>query len=526
MCRPGHAELHSEAHTRFMIPGKVYTHDELLRCAWRRRWAIVVPVVIAVAATGVLLVTLPDRYRAETLLQVVPQRVPSSYVKATVSSSIDDRLHALTQQILSRSKLERIIADFRLYPADRTRLPLEDVIENMRRDIVVQGIKSDSFRVAYVSDTPTLAKQVTDRLTALFINENLLERAGVAESTEQFIGTQLAQARERLVEHEQKLEAYRRQHVGELPSQVSGNIQSLQSLQLQAQALAESIARDTDRVAVLEKQARESADLPVGVAASGDSGADSATSGTLRQQLDAARAALQALSLRLKPTHPDVARQQRVVAGLEARLERAASEAPLGASATAVAVTLKAASELDAVRRRVLDKEQQQQRIRQEIGRYQARLDAAPTRESELTELTRDYDTLRALYTSLLVKSEDSKAAVSLEAGQVGEQFRVLDPARLPQRPFSPDRPMLAAVGLLAGLAAGLGLAALLEFRDGSLRTEGDVHLALGVRVVAAIPVMQTSAHARRHLRRALAVGTAGVVLVGGLSVMAWTLLR
>jgi len=507
-----------------MIPGKAYSHDELLRCGWRRRWYIAVPFVLAAAATVVALVVLPDKYRAETLLQVVPQRVPASYARGTATAPIDGRLYALTQQILSRAKLELIIVDFKLYADERTRMPLEDVIEGMRKDITVQSVKGDSFRVAYVSDTPQMAKRVTDRLTALFIDENLRERAGIAESTEQFIGAQLVAARERLVEHERKLEAYRRLHVGELPSQVSGNIQSLQSLQVQLQTLTESLNRDIDARAAIERQLAEAPAASVETIREPDAAGASA-GGTPRQQLEAARAALQAMALRLKPTHPDIVRLRRQVAEFEQRVDLAAAQTPLGASGALVAASQRTAAERDTLSRRIVGKERQVQELRLEMNRYQARLDAAPTRESELIELTRDYDTLRTLYTNLLVKSEESRVAVKLEEGQVGEQFRVLSAARLPWRPFSPDRPTLAGVGLLAGLAAGLGLAALLEYRDNSMRTDEDVLKALGVRVVAAIPVMNSDAQRRRLRWRSLGFAATGTVLMIGASALAWNLL-
>jgi hypothetical protein len=147
------------------------------------------------------------------------------------------------------------------------------------------------------------------------------------------------------------------------------------------------------------------------------------------------------------------------------------------------------------------------------MATYQARAAAAPERESELTELMRDYDTLQKLYTELLSKSEDSKMAANLESRQIGEQFRILDPARVPQRPFSPNRPRLDAVGALLGFALGLALAVVLEYRDTSLKTDDDVLTALTMPVLAMIPMMMTRADVRRRHRLRLAAGFAAVVL-------------
>ena len=145
--------------------------------------------------------------------------------------------------------------------------------------------------------------------------------------------------------------------------------------------------------------------------------------------------------------------------------------------------------------RQIARKQQEEARLRTEVTSYQARVEATPARESELIALTRDYETLQNIYTSLLSKREDSAVAANLEKRQIGEQFRVLDPARVPQTPFSPNRVQLNLMGLLAGLGLGLGLAGLLEFRDATLKSEDDVRRCLSLPVLAAIPVLAEGHH-------------------------------
>ena len=138
---------------------------------------------------------------------------------------------------------------------------------------------------------------------------------------------------------------------------------------------------------------------------------------------------------------------------------------------------------------------------------YQARIEAAPVREGELTALTRDYETLQQTYRNLLQKKEESQISANLEKRQIGEQFRILDPARSPEKPVSPDRPRLYVIALFAALAIGLGLAAVAEYFDRSLRTEADVRAALNLLVLATVPYMRDTAASARRLRRRLAIG-------------------
>jgi uncharacterized protein involved in exopolysaccharide biosynthesis len=148
---------------------------------------------------------------------------------------------------------------------------------------------------------------------------------------------------------------------------------------------------------------------------------------------------------------------------------------------------------------------------------------AAPTRESELVELTRDYDTLQKAYASLLAKQQDSKVAANLERRQIGEQFKVLDPARMAEKPYSPNRPLIDGFGALAGLAFGIGLVALMEYRDTTLKSDADVARVLALPVLASVPVMVTHAERRSRRRRRLMLSFATVVVfAAATAVLVW----
>ena len=236
-----------------MIPGKKYTPEDFLDIAKRRAWVILVPFVLIAAGAAIDSRLTPDLYRSETVILVVPQRIPESYVRATVTSRIEDRLQSIGQQILSRTRLERIITDFNLYTAARKATVMENVVEMMRKDITVETVKGDAFKVSYVSGDPRAAMEVTNRLASLFIEENRHDREVLADGTNQFLESQLEDARRRLSEHEKKVEEYRMRYSGELPTQVQSNLQVIQNTQLQVQALVESIDRDRDRRLVLER---------------------------------------------------------------------------------------------------------------------------------------------------------------------------------------------------------------------------------------------------------------------------------
>jgi polysaccharide chain length determinant protein (PEP-CTERM system associated) len=495
-----------------MLPGKRYTPEALLRILWRRKWVLVLPLVLIATVTAVVAHRLPNRYRSETLVLIVPQQIPESYVQPTVSARLEDRLASLNQQILNRTRLEQIIREFNLYAGERRTAIMEDVVDRMRtRDIAVQttgsadrrGRSAPTFRISYTGADPRTAMRVTERLASLFIEESLRDRATLAEGTNQFLDAQLVDARNRLVEQEKRLEAYREKHAGELPSQLNSNLQAMQSLQMQQQALGQSIGQDRDRQLMLDRLVAEAEAMAAAPpAGAGSNGPADETSLTAAQRLEIRRAELRDFELRMKPGHPDLERAKRTVAELEQQVDAEALQQPLspGGDRGRPVVTATSRPELqrqarisemvaerDALPRRIAQKEQDLTRMREMLGAYQSRIAAVPARETELVELTRDYETLRVSYTNLLAKSENARMSANLERRQIGEQFRVLEPARLPERPISPNRMQINTMGAFGGLVVGMGLVLLLEYRDRSMRTEADVRAALGLPVLAVI---------------------------------------
>ncbi len=231
----------------------------------QRRWIILIPFALGVAAAPLLARYAPERYRSEALLLVIPQQVPNDYVTPTMTQPIEERLPAITDQILSRSRLEQIIQQMDLYQAERSREVMEDVVQRMRLDVTTSAVRRDvnSFRVSYVSDDAEKARKVTERLASLYIEQNLKDRENQADSTSQFLATQLEEAKTRLIEQEKKLEEYRKSHAGQLPSQLQGNLQAMQTASLHLQSLNESTNRAQERRLLIERQIADTKAVPV-----------------------------------------------------------------------------------------------------------------------------------------------------------------------------------------------------------------------------------------------------------------------
>jgi polysaccharide chain length determinant protein (PEP-CTERM system associated) len=531
-----------------MLPGKKLTVADYLNMARRRVWLILVPPVLTLFGALVYSSTVPNVYQSDMLIAIDPQRVPDAFVRSTVTLATEQRMDAISVKVLSRTNLLSMIEELGLYDEMRARLPIEDVVTHMRANIDVQLERGrpnprgpetySAFHVRFTYTDPNIAAQVTQQLGSLFVQQNTQDRGALAQSTNVFLESQLKEARTLLEAQERRLEAFRERHGKALPTQIQSNMQAIANAQLQVQGLVESMARDKDRKLMLERLYRDAVNEPPppapptpvqGAAATGNGGP---TVGSAQQQLVAARATLAGLEQKYKADHPDVVRTRRLVAELE---PKAAAEAAAATTATATAGGVPAdparreslrqmLAEIESLDRQTTFKETEERRLRAEIADYQVRIESVPGLESEWASLTRDYDTQQTAYKDLLTKSGAAKLAVDLEQQQIGELFRIVDPAGVPVRPLRSLRLQINAGGLVLGLLFGLGLAALLEVKDSSFRTDSDVLEALELPVLASVPFIESASDRTRGRRRRLMLSFAGAVCLAGMCYMTWTL--
>jgi polysaccharide chain length determinant protein (PEP-CTERM system associated) len=524
-----------------MIPGQSFKPEDALVILRRRAWLLLLPCAVFAAATALVARRLPDRYQSDAVVLVVPQQVAQALVRSTVTTRLDSRLQAISQQILSRARLERIIDEFNLYPGERQSGLMEDVVTRVRADITTAVVKGDAFRVSYTGRDPKTAQQVAARVASLFIEESLRDRAVLAEGTDQFLEVQLDDARRRLVEDEKKLEQYRMQYSGQLPTQLQGNLQALQNTQMQIQATLESINHDRDQELLLQRQLADLQDEqtnndpavpaanPVMPATPGD-----VLTGSTAKQLEAARSLLASLELRYKPDYPDIPRTKRLIKDLEAKLDAEALGRPVAVGdglSTKDQLRNKRIADVQAqlaqIDQRIVESRATEERLRTRATDLQRKIDLVPARESELTELTRDYSTLQDTYKSLLKKKEESSISANLERRQIGEQFKLLEPARVPERPSSPNRPVITLAGTAVGLFLGLVSIILLEYRDTSFATDDEIAAFLQLPVLAVVPAMQSDIERRRASARRMFFGIGlGSTVLGCLAIVAYSFVR
>jgi polysaccharide chain length determinant protein (PEP-CTERM system associated) len=512
--------------------------EHYVRLLIHRKW-LVLGVTLAISAgTAIVAHFLPNVYTSDTVILVDPQKVPETYVKSTVTGDVRNRLSTLSQQILSATRLQRIIETLNLYPKERKTLAREEVIAQMRSDIQVQvlsdfGASQDfqAFRITYSGKDARLVAQVTNELASLFIEENLKAREQQATGTAEFLQNQLRESRKNLEEQEAKLKKYRLMHVGEMPEQQSADLQILGQLQSQLQGESDALARAGQSKAVLQSLMTQSGpvvDLD-SLQAKPREAAESKPSETPQPsraaiQLRNDRARLAALLSQYTPDHPDVRKLRKQIQQDEAAVEAAASSSAVAqtptqppesatpppamvttsrvASSPAVHVNPVIQSQINTLDSEIAKHKDEVQRLSKQVSVYQAKLSSIPVREQEIAQLVRDYEISRAHYSQLLSQQLSAETATQLEIRQKGEKFEVLDPGQVAERPSRPNRAMINGAGSVAGLILGIIAAIASEVLGLSITSTQDLAAAVPAPVLEVIPVILTRADRRRRRTR------------------------
>lgn len=463
----------------------------------RRRWLwIAIPALIAPLIAYAISLALPEQYVSQTLVLVEQQKVPEGYVKPVVNEDLTGRLASMREEILSRTRLQPIIESFGLY--DKGKLPMEEKLEVMRKSIVITPIRPDvttsrtngvpGFFIAFTSDRAKTAQQVCGEITSMFLSENLKAREQSAAGTTAFLARQLDDAKRSLDEQDAKLADFQRKYVGQLPGQEQANFNMLNSLNTQLEATTQALSRlEQEKTFTGSLLAQEVAAFKTdqGTAKSARSPEDDA------HDIDHIEEMLITLRNKYTDDHPDVIKTRRDLEALKAKRDsdKTKRQADAVVKPQVEPPTIQQMrAQMEATDLAMKSKRNDQQRIQAQISTYQRRLELSPTVQEEHKKLTRDYQSALQFYNELLAKKNQSEMATDLERRQQGEQFRVMDPPNLPERPAFPDRRLFAAGGLGVGFVIGLTLVAFFEWHDRSVRNERDVELWLKLPTLGVIP--------------------------------------
>jgi|ERR1035437_2341865 succinoglycan biosynthesis transport protein ExoP len=535
-------------------PPDVEDYIDMLR---RYRSWIIGPMFAGLVLSVVVAFMWPDTYISQAVMRITPQQVPENLIPAVLSTQMAERLNQMQQEILSRTSLQEIIQrpSLDLYKRERQRLPLEDIIQDMRNKYVkIQMMETPSntgerrvasaFLIQFSYSDRYKAQQVVRELVTKFTEQNVTVQRNQATLTTSFLNDELKTAKENLDRLDAEILKFKNVNQGRLPEQLPANIQSLQGLRMELNQINEAINRDNQ-----EKMFQESTlqSLKNQTSFISDNLEDTTGSQTtavknerlirLNQAIQEGKSNLAGLKQTFTEDYPDIKTLQARLGSLEKErddLTKQESEQAAAAPADPTprkvtnpqmqkslqavqAQTSATQVRIQATTMDIEERTRQRTGLEKQIAAIQSRIEMSPPLEQEYAGLLRDSDLARQNYSEMVKRREASETAVNLEEHKAGQNLEVLDPASLPEAPSEPNRLAIAGIGTMLGLAAGIVLAGGKEVKNTSLKNLKDIRAYTNLPVLSSIPLLENALLVRKK-RRLFWLAWSSAIIIGSIA--------
>lgn len=473
---------------------EVKSFTDIVTILKRRRKAITFPAAAVLAIAVLAVLFLPRVYKSTSTILIEEQEIPREYVTTTVTSFAEERLQTINQRVMSSTKLLEVINRFNLYADLKDRWATEEIVDKMRKDIKFETISANvidrrtgnptaatiAFSLAYEGKSPETVQQIANVLASLYLEENLRVREQQTTGASNFMEEEMKSVKAQLAMLDGRMAAFKQKNLNALPELAQVNLQELDRTEVNLDQMHDRLRTLKEQEGYLQTQL---ASIPTDAASSD------------KTRLNELRVRLVELRNRYSDEYPDVKKVKSDIATLEKQL-KATGRDSLTKPDNPAYVTLSSQlastrSEFDSTRRQIAMLQGRQ-------DGYRGRIAASPRVEEGYKTLLSERNNLQLKYDDLMKKYMEAKVAHGLEKEQMGEKFTIIDVARLPEKPVSPNVPAILLIGLILGVGAGVGAASLQEFGDNTARTPEELSKATGFPVLAGIPEIVTWQEVKR----------------------------
>ena len=537
--------------------------------AFRRRRGMILLVAGLIFIIGLITASVwPPTYQSSSTILIEEQEIPSELIQSTVTTYAAQRIQVISQRVMARSNLLRIVEKYNLYEKERKRYTTEEVLAVMREDIGIEmitaevvdprtgrpGVAAIAFSLSYQSENPRQAQKVANELTTLYLDENLKSRTEKAAETTDFLTAEATRLSEEITRIEGLLSTFKEENLYTLPESRELNSLSLQraenelaDIDTQLQSLEErkiylggqlslldpygsgdvlspGARLDALRTEYISLASRYSPDHPDVTRIKHEIQALEMETGNyaspddLRAQLERLRNELAKAEQTYTQDHPDVKKLQRQVAAMESELNNprpASSNNSTSINADNPAyVTMQ--TQLAAADSEIRSLKTRRAKTLEKIAEYEERLLQTPKIEQEYRMIVRELEQTSANYQNTKAKQMTAEVGQAMEKERKGEKFTLIDPAVLPEEPISPNRPAIIFLSLVLALGAGVGSAAVAESMNAAVRGAKGVVAILHTAPLAVIPYLPNTAdnQAQRKKKRIMIIAVISGIII------------
>ncbi len=539
----------------------------------RRKWSLIVPFISVVILAAIVCLVLPDKYKSTATILIQSQQIPSSLVPSTITSYAEQRIQTITQEVTARSKILELVKKYDLLPDKRDKLTTEEIVEKIRDSITLEPINAEinketssrpvvltiAFTLSYEDKDPKKAQLVTNEIASYYLEKNLESREKYARRTTKFLEEQLKRVQSRISDLETRIARFRKEHLEELPEYTSLNMQKLEKLNsdisnidMQIRSLLEQKASVRNKLASLDpyagsnervlspderlQQARleraqllakYSAKHPLVLAknreiallekqASGDSSLEQ-----LQSRLHELELKLADLKSKYSDKYPQVKATEREIREVKKEIASVESSSGSGSGINIKHATnpayLALKSDFDKISVSIASLKAERARLEAQLKDVYRKLHAMPEVAKQYNQMETDNENAKIHYRELQQKLLTARVSQGMEEDKLGETFKIVEPAFLPEKPYKPNRLAIMLIGIVLGAGCAVGFAALREFSDTTVRDADTLEKITGAPVLSVISRVETLEEKQRRKRRkmVMAAAAAGAVIMG-----------
>ncbi len=477
----------------------------------RRRWPILATIIPAGLLIAVLLAfTLPAIYSSSATILLEASSIDPSLIKTTVVSYADQQIELVRRDVMTVERMEEVVKQVDPYP-DLPELSTRDKAVRITADTAIQKVDpvtlepmvvSSAFSIKYSNASPTIAAAVSQRLADMFLDANRASRTAQALDTYNFMLAKSRELETQIRANEQRLAVFKQKYGGALPEVAERNESRLDRTEREIDSVRAQVRLLEQQESLLKLQLSQMS--PTLITSKG---------GDLFTQLGNLRAQLAEVQQKYTPDHPDVKRLTRAIDALseQAKLGNPQNVRPDNPD------YMRVSSELDAVRTNLAALRSSANRAQAQIFKYETSLAMTPSVERDYQQLSRERDVLQQEFQTTQAKLREADMSRSLESQAKGERYTLIRKPFVANKPDSPNRLGIILLGIVLSGGLAVGLAAIRESADPTVRAFEDVSDIVNLPLIAAIPVLQN--HANRRRKRLVWGSVAGVYLLATIAV-------
>jgi len=467
----------------------------LIKYKWHL--AVAIPIIMIIAITVAL--AIPPVYRSTAYVMVETQQIPSSLVQSTVTNAASEQIEIITQRVMTREKLASILrahSYFGFNEAD----PLQKnrILRNFRDNIQIEVTRVQSgrervaigFTISFDSESPAVAQAIADKLTKLFLGENIKARTERASETTEFLESEAEKMRVQLEKTESQVAAFKNKYKDSLPEHLNLYVGMREDTRQTLNSLNESISDTKNQIISLKNQLNLSKETGSVV-------------GTGKEnELANLRREYSQLLLQYQPDHPDVVLLKDKIDSLEGKTSNSSSSS--GSSVFQQEIE----TQISALNNKLARLNDEKATVANKLADLEERIIRIPQVEREFTAIKRNYDAIQEQYQSLQGKAQSAAMAESLEQEQKAERFSLLEPPYVPTSPYKPNRELLLAIAFLGSIGLPLSIVFAIGFLDKSIHSSDSLTQVIGSPPLVEIPNLKTADEILRQ-RKILMLGIA-----------------